>query len=350
MRKIKNSILVLIFMIFIIMIVQSCKKSADKPNYNSDKTRLSKEIDSLNAVYTAAVEGKQAGDYTMGSKAAIQTAITLAEGVKGGSFTQEQINNAAANLLRAGTQFSVNLIQEISSTNLVASWTFNGNPNDVSGNGHNGTLQTGWVGPYGVAPTDGATLPVLVADRYGVANSAYEFNNGAYVEVPYKPELRPSSFTICAWIKPHVTSDGNYIFSVDRYNGYKFQLQGGNLPFLTILTSTGYHDQDDGGVAVVLDQWTQIVTSFTNGTEKFYVNGVLVRTVSVTGDPVALTSPPNLTIGNELPKSYYNLLDPNSPNAYYGGNYFIGTIDDVHLYNKMLSDTEVKSLYTMEQP
>lgn len=346
----KNSVAAIIILIVAIALIQSCKKSSDKVDYNSNKSKLSSEIDSLTAIYNSAVEGKQAGDYSPGSKAALQTALSLAAGVKTGSFTQQQVNNASANLIRAGVQFSVNLIQQISAANLVASWTFNGDAKDVSGNGNDGTLKTGWVGPYGVAPVDGATLPVLVADRYGVANNAYNFNNGAYIEVPYQASLRPSSFTICAWIKPHAASNGNYIFSLDRWNGYKFQLQGGNLPFLTVMTSTGDHDQDDGGPSVQLDQWTQVVASFTNGTEKFYINGALVKTANITGDPTTLVSPPPIAIGNELPKLSYNLADPNSPNAYYGGNFFIGALDDIHLYNKVLSDNEVKSLYTMEQP
>jgi len=350
MKKLKELIAVVIMMVALAAVFQSCKKSADKPNYNSDKTRLSAETDSLTTVYNLAVEGKQAGDYVPGSKAALETALTLAKSVVDGQFTQQQVNNAAANLIRAATQFNVNLIQQVSAANLVASWDFTGNAKDVSGNGHDGTLQTGWVGPYGAPAVDGATLPVLVADRYGVANSAYHFNNGAYVEVPYDATLRPLTFTICAWIKPDVASNGNYIFSLDRWNGYKFQLQGGNLPFLTVMTSTGDHDQDDGGPSVTLGVWTQVVASYTNGTEKFYINGALVKTANVTGDPTTLVSPPPLAIGNELPKSAYNFTDPNSPNAYYGANYFMGSIDDVHLYNKVLSDTEVKSLYTMEQP
>ena len=346
----KNSIAAIIILVVTITLIQSCKKHSDKVDYNSNKSKLSAQIDSLTTIYNAAVEGKQAGDYTPGSKAALQTALKLAESVKDGSFTQQQVNNASANLIRAGVQFNVNLIQQISAANLVASWTFNGNAKDVSGNGNDGALKTGWVGPYGVAPVDGGTLPVLVADRYGVAGNAYDFNNGAYIEVPFQASLRPGSFTICAWIKPHVASNGNYIFSVDRWNGYKFQLQGGNLPFLTVMTSTGDHDQDDGGPAVELGKWTQVVASFTNGTEKFYINGALVKTANITGDPTTLVSPPPIAIGNELPKSAYNLTDSSSPNAYYGGNFFIGSLDDIHLYNKVLSDNEVKSLYTMEQP
>lgn len=328
----------------------SCKKNTDQVSYNADKTRLKAVKDSLTAVYSSAVEGKQAGDYSPGAKATLQTALTLASDVMGGSYTQQQVNNATASVLRAGAQFNVSLIQLISSGNLIASWTFSGNANDVSGKGNNGTLKTGWVGPYGVAPTDGGTSPVLTADRFGAASSAYYFDNGAYIEVPYQPALRPTNFTICAWIKPHVASNGNYIFSLDRWNGYKFQLQGANLPFLTVMTDTGDHDQDDGGTPVPLDQWSQVIASYTNGTEKFYINGVLIKTANITGNPTALVSPPNLSIGNELPESAYNLTDSKSPNAYYGGNFFVGAIDDVHLYNTVLTDTQIKSLYTMEQP
>jgi hypothetical protein len=350
MKQPNKLITIIIAMIAVMFIIPSCKKSSTAADYNSDKSKLALQIDTAQMLYAAAVEGKQAGDYTIGSKANLQTAITLALSVKTGQFTQQQVNNAYANLIRAENAFKVNLIQEISVANLVASWTFSGNAKDVSGNGHDGTLQTGWVGAYGVPATDGGTLPVLTADRYGNANSAYSFNNGAYIEVPYQQTLRPASFTICAWIKATTSSNGNYIFSLDRWNGYKFQLQGGNLPFLTVMTSTGDHDQDDGGTAVPLNTWVQVVASFTNGTEKFYINGALVKTANITGDPTPLTSPPNVAIGNELPKEAYNFTDPNSPNAYYGGNFFIGCIDDVHLYNKVLSDAEVNSLYVMESP
>lgn len=350
MSKMKNFTASICALLTASILIISCKKNTDQVSYNADKTKLKAVTDSLKAIYTSAVEGKQAGDYSPGAKATLQTALTLASDVIYGSYTQQQVDNATANVLRAGAQFNVSLIQLISSANLIASWTFTGNANDVSGKGNNGTLKTGWVGPYGVAPTDGGTLPVLTTDRFGAANSAYYFTNGAYIEVPYQPSLRPANFTICAWIKPHVANDGNYIFSLDRWNGYKFQLQGANLPFLTVMTDTGDHDQDDGGTPVPIEQWSQVIASYTNGTEKFYINGVLIKTANITGNPTALVSPPNLSIGNELPKSAYNLTDSKSPNAYYGGNFFVGAIDDVHLYNTVLTDTQVKSLYTMEQP
>jgi len=62
-----------------------------------------------------------------------------------------------------------------------------------------------------------------------------------------------------------------------------------------------------------------------------------------------LSSPVNLAIGNELPKSAYNLTDPNDPNYFYGASFFIGSLDDIRLYNTALSDAEILSIYTIEK-
>lgn len=351
MNKLKKLFTITLISIACILIIQSCKKSTDTPDYNADKSKLSFKIDSTLALYNAAIEGKQAGQYTVGSKAALKTAIDLATSVKtGNTFTQQQVDNATANLGRAVTQFNSNLIQQISAANLVAYWRFDGDATDASGNGHNGQLKTGWVGSTVATATDGGTLPVLVADRYGVANKAYDFNNAAYVEVPYDASLRPGSFTISAWVKVHATNSGNFIVSLDRWHGYKFQLQSNNFPYLTVFTDNGYLDVDDNPGTVTLETWTQVIVSFTSGTMKFYINGKLIKTVTPTGNPTPLAAPVPFAIGNELPKSTYNFTDPNSDNYFYGGNFMVGSIDDVRLYNKVLSDAEVNSLYTMEQP
>jgi len=84
MKKIKKLVTIAIMMVAIAGIFQSCKKSEGKVDYNSDKTKLSQQIDAANAIYNSAVEGKQAGDYTIGSKAKLKTAIDLAARVKTG--------------------------------------------------------------------------------------------------------------------------------------------------------------------------------------------------------------------------------------------------------------------------
>ena len=54
------------------------------------------------------------------------------------------------------------------SNGLVGYWPFNGNANDESGNGNDGTV-------------NGATL---TTDRFGNSNSAYEFTVGNVINLP----------------------------------------------------------------------------------------------------------------------------------------------------------------------
>jgi hypothetical protein len=178
---------------------------------------------------------------------------------------------------------------------------------------------------------------------------AYYFNNGATVKVPYNSVFNAQTFTILLWLKRDGTNANNYMFSFDRWNGYKFQLQSGNLPFLTVNTSTGDHDQDDGGTAIdSAGVWRHVAVSFTPGTEKFYIQGKLVSTETVTGTPLPISSAINLAIGNELPKENYNLTNSSDPNYFYGGDYFMGALDEVRFYNTVLTDAEILSIYTDE--
>ena len=329
----------------------SCKKSDNTPSdYQADKSGLTSIIDSATTIYNNSAEGKKAGEYSVGSRAPFDSTIQLAMSiVQSDAYPQQEVNNAVDNLRRAIVKFNTYLIQEVSPQFLVAQWLFNGNPADSSGNGHDGVLKAGWVGSSPATAMPGSTLPQLVTDRYGQANMAYDFNNAAYVEVPYSKDLNPSSFTLTLWVKRHGTNSNNYVFSLNRWNGFKFQLQNANYPFLTVHTSNGYSDVD-AGVAVPDETWTQIGASYTDGTMKFYVNGTLVKTQSITGALVTLGEPVPVSIGNELPKSTYSLTDASSQYAYYGANYFIGSIDDIRFYNTALSDAEVQSIHTQEAP
>ena len=342
----------ILLMAFLGVVGVSCKKNSNSPtSYNTDKTLLKAEIDSLTAVYNSAVEGTKPGAYAIGAKESLDTALMLASGVAGStSYTQQQVNNAYNNLVRAGQQFATQLLQQVSAANLVAYWTFSGNANDSSGNGHNGALSTGWTGNSATTAVDGGTLPVLVADRFGRANMAYDFNNGATIVVPFNSAFNAQNFTILLWLKRHTTNANNYMFSLDRWNGYKFQLQGNNFPFLTVNTTTGDHDQDDNpGTIDSVDVWRHVAVSYTNGTMKFYIQGQLVKTAVVTGVPLTLKTPVDIAIGNELPKNAYNLTDSNDPNYFYGGDFFIGSLDDIRFYNTVLTDAEVLSIFTDER-
>ncbi|QDA58967.1 LamG domain-containing protein [Hymenobacter jejuensis] len=355
MKRQKLYLLILSWLMFGAMaVVSSCSKSDNNtPTVNADKTKLTALIDSVTLGYNAAVEGTKPGTYAAGSKATLKTALDLATATKDDTkATQASVNTAVANLRRAVVTFQSSLIQEVSAANLVAQWKFNGNANDATTNANNGTLKSGTVGTD-KAPVDGNTLPVLVADRFGQANQAYEFNNGAYIEVPYKVALNPQAITVSAWCKRIDTNENNYIVSLNRWNGYKFQLQSANKPFFTATTTVGIFDKDAETGVVALNTWTHVATSYVDGTTKFYVNGALVKTWTDTkGAMKAVPELVNLCIGQQLPKDVYNRAPKAGQAAdyfaYYGPSYFKGQLDDIRIYNRALTDAEIQSIFTIE--
>ena len=75
----------------------------------------------------------------------------------------------------------------VPSNGLVGWWPFNGNANDISGNGNNGTV-------------NGATLS---NDRYGQSNAAYAFNGTSqWIDIANSTSLNPTSqLTISVWVE-----------------------------------------------------------------------------------------------------------------------------------------------------
>jgi len=69
---------------------------------------------------------------------------------------------------------------------LVACYPFNGNANDASGNGNNGTVNSA----------------TLTTDRFGYTDSAYQFNGkDSFILVPDATILNPATQTISVWVK-----------------------------------------------------------------------------------------------------------------------------------------------------
>src|SRR4029078_13386348 len=78
--------------------------------------------------------------------------------------------------------------------------------------------------------------------------------------------------------------------------------------------------------------WQHLVMTFSNGTVKGYMNG----------QPVAFSA--NTFKGNETITNYaYGLRIGADSDA---ANNYTGTLDDVRLYNRVLSDAEVANLYS----
>jgi len=338
-----------IFVLLAAVAFTSCKDDEAKPNYNADKASLKTLTDSVSLVYTSSTEGHNLGQYPKQARTTLKETLDLATAVTNGEHTQEQVNNAYANLRRAIIAFKERIIEEVAPENLVAKWLFAGNALDATANHHDGTLMTGIIGTEGNA-SDGGVLPVPTTDRFGAAANAYEFANGAYIEVPYTAALNAGMLSLSLWVNPKETFGNNYMIALNRWNGFKFQLQTDNFLFMTLKTAAGTFDRDSNPGKMVVGQWHHAVVTAGNGSINFYVDGVLTRSESVAGTAVTIATPINMTIGQQLPKDKFNFTDKTSSTYFGSSSYFKGSMDDIRYYNKVLSAAEVLKIYNNEKP
>ncbi len=189
---------------------------------------------------------------------------------------------------------------------------------------------------------NGATL---TEDRFGRTNSAYHFNGNEFIQIDGDDNLNFGAsidFTMDAWIKAKSSQPGMYPVIIGRRasdvtrSGYLFFLwSDGRLAFQLSYgenshqfgnyTSTGDDLRDDTWhhVAVICDR---------DGYLTFYIDGVQTgQSVAVTGN---IDSASDILIG----------WDEGNPSH----TYFNGVIDDIHIYNRVLSETEVKQLFYQE--
>jgi len=344
----------LILTLLIGILFTSCSnKDNPPPPPPADKTALQATVTSSQALYDGTVEGTKPGQYVVGSRVAFKTVLDAAKAVLADpNATQAAVTNANAQLVAAVTTFGGLKINEIAAANLIGFWKFNGNPNDSSGKANNGTLKTGHV-------YYGAGNAVLTADRFGRANMAYNFDKGGNIEVPYTTTLNPQQLTISLWAKKSlgtpartIKTDTYTFVALNRWNGYKFQLQSGNLSFLTVKAVKGaavgdtvYHDRDNAGVALTNNVWYHVVATFKAGQMNFYLNGDLVKSWTDTpGNAISLAANPiNFVIGQDLPTNKYLTVDGDFQVAW--GGFFTGDMDDVMFYNIALDGPQVKSIF-----
>ena len=224
-------------------------------------------------------------------------------------------------------------------TGLVANYPFNGNANDVSGNGHHGTIS-------------GATL---TSDRFGNSDSAYSFNGVSdYISVPYSIDFQLPVFTFAAWVNPtadlsslvssaivcrgedSITDLAAFsLFVIGEANPYGngamvlYEIDSSNKDYLY---DTSYYPQ--------VETWTHLAaTRLSNGQLNIYSNGNLLGYWESTPAPTPDCFQ-DLTIG-----AYWSSNGISELKAY-----FPGAIDDVRIYNRALSDDEINDLYVVPVP
>ena len=345
----------LIWTLLLGIIFTSCSKKDSTPPVPLDKVALQAAVTSAQGFNDNTVEGTKPGQYEAGTKAALKTALDASKLILASTTaTQAEINNTTAQLNAAIDAYKSHFIKEIAAANLVGFWKMNGNANDSSGNDNNGVITTGHA-------YFGAGVLASVADRFGRAGMAYHFDNGSNINVPYKASLNSPAMSISLWAKwsstgRTINSDTYTFVAMNRWNGYKFQLQSGHLPFYTVKVSKGtavgdttIYDRDDAGVAIAENTWRHIVVTFTSGEMNFYIDGDLVKiwdaasSGPVPGNALPLANPIDLVIGQDLPTSAYTTVDGDFQVAW--GGFFTGDMDDVMYYNIALDGPQVHSIF-----
>lgn len=223
-------------------------------------------------------------------------------------------------LLAVSIAFGLNAIAQtppyVPTNGLQGYFPFSGNANDQSGNGNNGT-------------NIGATL---TADRFGNINSAYSFD-GTTSHISLNDTIcnfGVSDFTISAWQLKYDTLVGGAVLGKRNSTGDGNMLILNSHPGYEISTGTGDYMANNMPYQVI-NIWYHTVFVRTGLNLKTYLNGLLINNVNSS----AIHNINNAAI-TEIGARY-------SGSAIW--NLWNGVIDDIGIWNRALTTTEINDLY-----
>jgi len=350
----KNAFIACVSIAFIAVVFTACSKSNDSVT-TADQTKLTALADSCTTLLSSTTV---ATDYPAASITAFQTVLTNAKAAAAvTTITQTAVDNLVVNLRAAKTTFLAAAYGAIPSSALLMGMTFDetvaSNQFTTEGKGWTAVLKTGPSEIFGTA----TNLPSFVTGKIG---KAMYFSNGSHLEINnyVKSDLLNSKLSISVWVSPDSTKGGNYILSYNYWKTWKFQVQENQKPCFTTKTTGGVTDADNQLVNSVPNKtWTHLVVSMdlTAGTLTFYVNGVSTMVWTSTTKPTFTGT--LVPYANTIPlmvgacTTYTEALVGfdwtgwNKPSSWDG---FVGSIDELKLYNIALTDGQVAKMYKDE--
>ncbi|MEN9323808.1 MAG: hypothetical protein RL699_1588 [Bacteroidota bacterium] len=209
---------------------------------------------------------------------------------------------------------------------LVAYWPFDGNANDESGNGNNGTV-------------NGATL---TTDRNGNANSAYSFDGQSYIRVTHNQNFNfgIGNYTLSVWANKNGNNFLNALLTKATPHpatGWTFGFVNNDIRFLAGVQNSNF--LSNGSVTygpINNGEWNNYIAVFnpTSNSIKIYINGqVVVSDVVSTG----------LINCDNIFDLMFGVGNPNGAPS--GPEFFNGFIDDIGIWNRALTQQEITNLY-----
>jgi len=135
-----------------------------------------------------------------------------------------------------------------------------------------------------------------------------------------------TDFSIAFWCYPYRISGDNYI--LDKYtagtSGYIVEIIDGKIRLY--LYAGSLQEVMTDNIVISLNSWNHVTVTRSGSSVAIYINGVLVKTGTISGD--ILTSSDNLLIG-----------------ALNGSGRYNGILDELRIYRRVLSSNEVRTLY-----
>ncbi len=227
-----------------------------------------------------------------------------------------------------GLTLTRNNITLMENTDLVAYYPFDGNAADGSGHGNNGTV----------------TGAILTVDRFGNENSAYSFDGvDDLIEISATSSIAWSDtydFSVLAWVKPSSVTGRTWVISADPASNGEFQWR------MSVFDGVAHANIDNAGNAgwdmvgntqLSLDSWNFIGYTYNGSTKevRIYMDGQFD------------TSGTSTISGTAVPASFDKfILGAAAQWSNPAAEFFNGSIDDIKVFNRLLSDAEIMDLYT----
>jgi hypothetical protein len=265
---------------------------------------------------------------------------------------------------------------------VVAYWTFENSADDV-------------VDDFD-PEASGIVDVTYVASRNAAAGQAASFNGSTtLIEIPDGDELmNTDDFTLAFWIKTNSTdkTTGHFVMGLAGWFGFQFEIFGdyggcklaaqydlgdgssasedlwfpadGNLgwqgwTYCRDLTGAG------GLAFLIQDKWAHIVCVYNSTTKvgDMYINGDIMKSqdfnlwpdgdpkrgvvgLKYNGDPAGN----KLTFGFIQARENRTISDTWADPADPANNHFKGLMDDVRIFHKALTETEIQLMYNSEKP
>lgn len=232
-------------------------------------------------------------------------------------------SNQIEALLRGkpGSSLRVYVFKKKLELDLLAFYPFNGNSNDESGNGYDGSN----------------TNVELVEDRFGSSSSAYRFNGNSSIKIGDLDLNDP--FSISIWLNAEDTEGKRWIINKSGSNNtdnYGAILDNNQIKFViksNVLIAPKQYEYAEVSAPIPENQWLHLVFVWDGHYLTLYLNGSIMDQETAEFEGLITNNSMNTTLGNrEL-------------GICCGQHPYLGILDEVIFINEPINEDEVMELY-----